>query len=346
VADEPKGNEMIRCSRCVLPETFPGIQFDDEGVCNYCRRFRGIERLKESMEKYRIKFEKLLESKKRRGGYDALMAYSGGKDSTYTMAVLKKKYDLSILAMTMDNGFVSPQSLENSRRVVEGLGIDHIIYKPRLDLLSKLFLACAEEDIYTEKGLERASSICTTCMGIVKFIALRMAIEGNIPLITYGWSPGQAPIEASIFPNNPSMIRGMQEQLTGPMTRLVGSGIENYFLTEEHFAMADRFPHNVSPLAFLEYDEEEIFEIIKSFGWKKPDDTDPNSTNCQLNSLGIDVHRERLGVHPYAFELAGLVRGGYMERDEAISRLEEDTKSKVVDAVKKRLSKAAGLAED
>ena len=123
---DTKGTSMIRCTRCVLPDTFPGIKFDDEGVCNFCNRFRGIERLKKSMEKYRNKFEKLLESKKRRGGYDALMAYSGGKDSTYTMAVLKKKYGMSILAMTMDNGFVSPQSLENSRKVVEGLGIDYI----------------------------------------------------------------------------------------------------------------------------------------------------------------------------------------------------------------------------
>jgi hypothetical protein len=344
--DDTKGNEMKRCTMCVLPETFPGIQFDDEGVCNFCRRFRGVERLKQSMEKYRGKFEKLLESKKRKGGYDALMAYSGGKDSTYTMAVLKKEYNLSILAMTMDNGFVSPQSIDNSRKVVEGLGIDHIIFKPRLDLISKLFLRCADEDIYTEKGLERASSICTTCMGIVKFIALRLAIEGNIPLITYGWSPGQAPIEASIFPNNPSMIRGMQEQLTGPMHAVVGSEIDNYFLTEEHFAMEDRFPHNVSPLAFLEYDEAEILEKIKAFGWKKPDDTDPNSTNCQLNSLGIDVHKERFGYHPYAFELAGLVRGGYMDREEAIERLEEKTNAKLVQNVRKGLAKAVEQADD
>ncbi len=332
---------MIRCTKCVLPETFPGIKFDEDGVCNFCNRFRGVERLRESMEKYRKKFEKLLESKKRRGGYDALMAYSGGKDSTYTMAVLRQKYDLSILAMTMDNGFVSPQSLENSRSVVEGLGVDYIIYKPRLDLLGKLFLKCADEDIYTEKSLERASSICTTCMGIVKFIALRMAIESDIPLITYGWSPGQAPIEASIFPNNPSMIRGMQDQLLGPMKKIVGPEIENYFLTEEHFSREERFPHNVSPLAFLEYDEDDILEKIKSFGWKKPDDTDPNSTNCQLNSLGIDVHKARFGFHPYAFELAGLVRGGYMDREEAISRLEEATDAELVKRVREGLGRAS-----
>lgn len=333
---------MRRCTRCVLPETFPGIQFDDEGVCNYCRQFRGVERLRRSMEKYRGKFERLLEQKRRRGGYDAIMAYSGGKDSTYTMAVLRREYKLSILALTMDNGFISPQSLENSRSVVEGLGIDYIIYKPRLDLLSRLFLRCADEDIYTEKGLERASTICTSCMGLVKFIALRMAIEADIPFIAYGWSPGQAPIEASIFPNNPTMIRGMQEQLIEPMRAAVGDEVENYFLTEEHFSHPERFPHNVSPLAFLEYDEESILDEIKSFGWKKPDDTDPNSTNCLLNALGIEVHLERFRFHPYAFELAGLVRAGYLDRDEAIRRLEEPPNAKMVSAVRNRLVENRG----
>ena len=197
---------MKRCTRCVLPETYPGIHFDTEGVCNFCRRFKGVDRLKQSMKKYRTRFEKLLVEKKREGEYDAIMAYSGGKDSTFTMAVLKKKYDISFLALTLDNGFISPQSLKNIRSVVEGLGVDHITYKPRMDTLGKLFLHSAKEDIYSRKGLERASSICTTCMGFVKFIALRSAIESSIPLIIYGWSPGQAPVEAYIFRNNTEMI--------------------------------------------------------------------------------------------------------------------------------------------
>ncbi|MBN2070338.1 MAG: hypothetical protein JW814_02685 [Candidatus Krumholzibacteriota bacterium] len=328
---------MKRCTRCVLPETYPGIQFDSDGVCNFCKRFKGIDRLRQSMEKYRGRFEKLLAEKKKAGEYDAIMAYSGGKDSTFTMAVLKEKYNISFLAMTMDNGFISPRSLDNIRNVVEGLGVDHIIYKPRMDTLGKLFRHSAKEDIYSRKGLERASSICTTCMGIVKFVALRYAIESSIPFIIYGWSPGQAPIEASIFHNNPDMIRTMQAQFTVPMKTVVGDEIDNYFLTEKHFSTPERFPHNISPLAFLEYDEDKILEHIKSLGWKKPEDTDPNSTNCILNSMGIDIHLKRFGFHPYAFELAGLVRAGYMDRDEAIKRLEEKPDHKTIDMVKKKL---------
>jgi tRNA(Ile)-lysidine synthase TilS/MesJ len=329
---------MKRCSRCVLPETFPGIEFDGEGICNYCRRSKSSDRLSQSMNKYREKFEKLISENRRKGGYDAIMAYSGGKDSTYTMYVLKQQYSLSILALTMDNGFVSPKSLDNCRKVVEGLGIDHIIFKPRIDIISALFRKGESDDFFaSRKGLERASTICTTCMSLVKSIALRRAIESDIPFIFYGWSPGQAPVEASIFRNNPSMIRQMQSAMLEPMREIAGEEVENYFLTGEHFENADRFPYNVSPLAFLEYDEEIIMKEIREFGWERPDDTDPNSTNCLLNALGIKVHIDRHSFHPYAFELAGLVRNGYMKREEAIERLEEEPSRRIISAVNRKL---------
>jgi len=168
-----------------------------------------------------------------------------------------------------------------------------------------------------------------------------MAIESGIPFIVYGWSPGQAPIEASIFKNNPSMIKSMQSVLLEPMKAIVGDVIYNYFLTEEHFSAPERFPYNVSPnvspLAFLEYDEDKIVEKIKELGWVKPEDTDPNSTNCLLNSFGIQVHRKRLGFHPYAYELANLVREGYMDRDEAIARLETEDNEEIIELVKRKL---------
>lgn len=328
---------MKRCTNCVLPETFPGIDFDDREICNYCRTFRGVEHLEASKKKYRDKFEKLLKTYRKRGNYDCIMAFSGGKDSTYTLVVLREKYDMSILALTIDNGFVSPGAIKNIHNVVEGLGVDHITYKPRFDLMKKIFKAAESSEMYPRKTLERASTICTSCMGLVKFIALRMAVESNIPFIVYGWSPGQAPIEASIFKNNPSMVRKMQKVLLEPMEEVTGPEIHNYFLTKEHMNSEDAFPYNISPLAFLDYDETDILEKINKLDWTKPDDTDPNSTNCLLNSYANMIHIDRFRFHPYAFELAKLVREGYMERDEALARLETPEKDETVDIVRKRL---------
>ncbi len=32
-----------RCTRCILPETFPGIEFNDQGVCNYCESYEPVK---------------------------------------------------------------------------------------------------------------------------------------------------------------------------------------------------------------------------------------------------------------------------------------------------------------
>ena len=33
-------DRLKRCTRCILPETMPFIEFDEQGVCNYCRNYR------------------------------------------------------------------------------------------------------------------------------------------------------------------------------------------------------------------------------------------------------------------------------------------------------------------
>lgn len=331
---------MKRCKVCVLPETFPGITFDEEGVCSYCRKFKGQKNLEEKKERYRKRFEDLVEKHRGKAGYDALMCYSGGKDSSYTLALLTRDYGLNVLAVTYDNGFVPEQTFCNICSVTEELGQDHILYRPRFDVLKKIFAACARKNIYPAQTLTRASTICTSCMAIVKFSALRMAVEKGIPFVVFGWSPGQIPVASSIMKNNPEIIRVMQKASFDPLYEVAGEGIRPYFLEERHFEEGEKgyeFPFNVSPLAFLDYDEEKLLEEVERLGWRIPRDIDANTTNCLLNSLANVVHREQHGYNPYAFEMAKLVREGYMKREAALAKLCEPENPKTVEAAKKKL---------
>ena len=71
---------MKICRRCVLPETFPNIQFEN-GTCNFCRNEPPPAKIDSEMEKYRAKFEGLLDQRKGDAdGYDCLICYSGGKE--------------------------------------------------------------------------------------------------------------------------------------------------------------------------------------------------------------------------------------------------------------------------
>jgi len=312
---------MKRCTKCILPETFPGIKFDDQGVCNFCRQFKGADRLNEDKALYLQKFKDLIAQVKDTADYDCTLSYSGGKDSTYTLYVLREIFNLKVLTLTLDNGFISDQAFVNIRAVSERLGADNIIFKPDFNLLKKLFRNAAENEMYSAKTLERASTICTTCIGLVKFSFLKIALEKRIPMMAWGWSPGQAPIRSSIMKINPMLFKQTQKALLEPMRKAAGDEVERYFLKEEQFKDKDAFPYNISPLAFMDYNENKLKDKIKEFGWKDPKDVDSNSTNCLLNSLANKIHIEKYGFHPYAFEIAGMVRTGVMDREEGIDKV-------------------------
>ncbi len=326
---------LKRCVRCILPETFPGIRFNAEGLCQYCLNFSGKERLAKRKRKLKGKFEQLLRSY--RGPYEGLMSWSGGKDSTYTLALLKERYGLHVLAFSFDHGFVSEGARQNMRRVADNLGVDLLIFKPRLDFIRRVFVGSMNGHLYSRKALERASAICNSCMGLVKFIALKLAVEKGIPFVFFGWSPGQVPLSSAIFKTNPPMIKAMMEATAHPLHQIVGDEWRPYFLAEQDFAAASRFPYYISPLAFLDYDEGEIFARIKRLGWEKPDDTDPNSTNCLMNAFANVVHQEQMGYHPYVLELANLVREGMFSREEALARINAPPNPTIIQRVKEQL---------
>ena len=332
---------MKRCKRCILPETFPGIQFDEEGICQYCRRVpttgAQAERRADQKARLRARFEELISQVRDRPGHHCLMSWSGGKDSTYTLWLLKERYNLRVLAFTFDNGFVSPAAMNNMQVVAENLKVDHVIVKPRFDLLRQVFLASTQPGMYPPRALERASGICNTCMALAKGIGLRMVLEKNIPILAYGWSPGQIPLASAVFRTNPRMLRAMIEAAMAPLEKVAGDQVAVHFPQTHHLEQAQDCPYNVSPLAFLDYDEETAVQRIQALGWVRPQDTDPNSTNCLLNSFANLTHLEQMGYHPYAMELAGLVREGYMSREEALDRLEIAAVPEVVAAVEAKL---------
>src|SRR6185312_1243950 len=119
------------CTRCIMDTSDPDITFDENGVCNHCRRydmelpkrvFRGNEA--------KAKLDALLKRIKEKGRnkeYDCLIGVSGGVDSTY-VAYLCKKLGLRPLAVHFDNGWNSELSVSNIEKTLDKLGIDLYTY--------------------------------------------------------------------------------------------------------------------------------------------------------------------------------------------------------------------------
>ena len=331
---------MKICERCILPETFPGIKFNDQGICNHCQRAESsIEKADEKKAEYRQRLDQLVEDVKGSSpSYDAIMAYSGGKDSSYTLKLLRERYDLKILAFTFDNHFVSPSAWDNIDKIADNLIVDLIRIKPPWPVMKKLFSITAKKDIFSPATLLRASSICTSCIGMVKSIALKTALEMSIPLVAFGWSPGQAPIHSGIMKTNPSLIRQNQESIKKAFEEEIIRDIGQFFIPDYYYKeYKDRFPYNIHPLAFFDYNEEDITASLGNIGWKAPNDTDTNSSNCLINAFANHCHLERHRFHPYVWEIANMVRQGVMGRDEGIEKIYTEQNPEMVKYAKKRL---------
>jgi tRNA(Ile)-lysidine synthase TilS/MesJ len=328
------------CERCILPETFPGISFDSEGICNYCRRDELImKNLPKKKKEYRRHLDQLIsEVKSTSPIYDAIMAYSGGKDSSYTLKLLREGYDLRVIAFTFNNHFLSTTALENIKRVTDKLEVDHIIFKPPWPVLSRLFVRTAREDIFPKPTLLRASAICTACIGLVKSLVLKTALHMGIPLIAFGWSPGQAPVQSAIMKTNPALIRQNQEVLKKAFPDDIRKSITPYFVPELYYKLdKEQFPYNIHPLAFFEYNEEKIMHELEALDWRNPQDTDTNSTNCLLNAFANQVHIQRHRFHPYVLEIANMVRQGVMARNEGIEKIYTEQNQEMVAFARNRL---------
>lgn len=331
---------MKICTNCILPEAFPGIHFDARGVCNHCQKGMGKnDTLSENKQKYDQKFRALLEKLQpgNQRSYDILIAYSGGKDSTYTLSLLKNKYGLRILAMSFDNGFISETAISNIKKVTDNLGIDHIFFKPVWNILQTIFTAAATQELYSKKSLERASTMCTSCMGLVKSVFLRSAIEQDIPMVGFGWSPGQAPMQSSIMKTNPSLVRMSQQAILNPLKKVAGNEVESYFLQEKHYAAPEKFPYNIHPLAWEFYNEEMLLDEIQKLGWVSPKDTDSNSSNCLLNALANEIHTKKYGFHPYVWEIANMVRDGIMSRQDGLKKIYGEQSADFVNSARTKL---------
>lgn len=317
-----------RCTRCVLSSCFPGLTFDGEGVCSFCRGELMVTSEESAVEHARQQLEQLFAARTR--PYDAVLCNSGGKDSSYTLKLAVEKYGLRVLSFTLDNGFISPRAFENIRCVVDALGVDHLTVRPSMRLLRRIFKASALLPIYRDRTLTRISSGCNACISIVNTTGLRLALEKGAPFILAGFTLGQIPANAIVYRNNFRFLAESREESLGRLRAAVGADVDEYYgISDSLLDRAGPSPHNVNLLCLERVSEEEIVEAVRSLGWQRPKDVDGCSSNCQLNTFNNYVHERRFGYSPYALELSHLIRKGLMTREEALEKIADQPREQL-----------------
>ena len=166
---------LKRCTRCLLPETYETIEFDAHGVCNVCRQ---KEHKDSSIDwsSRKTMLDELIESYRGKHDYDCLVPFSGGKDSTFTLLYLMKKYKIKPLVIQFNHGFMREGLQQNNQRTFKKLGVDVISFTPNWHVVKRLML----------ESLIRKGDFCWHCHTGIFSYPMHIAIKFNVPLVMWG----------------------------------------------------------------------------------------------------------------------------------------------------------------
>jgi len=168
-------NNLVKCSKCLLPETHETIIFDDAGVCNICKNIE-IKQKNIDWDEKKKDLDELIAKYKGTGDYDCLIPFSGGKDSTWTAYYLMKEYGLKPLIVRFDHGFLRSNLEENTKRSLRVLGADFHHFTPNWKVVQKLML----------QSLMEKGDFCWHCHTGIFSYPMWVALRFNIPLIFWG----------------------------------------------------------------------------------------------------------------------------------------------------------------
>lgn len=116
------------CTNCVMDTTDTAIVFDENGVCDHCRRFfSDIEPNWHPNERGARELEATVDKIKGYGkgrDFDCIIGMSGGIDSSYLTYLAAKKLGLRPLVFHVDAGWNSQTAVNNIEKIIDALGLD------------------------------------------------------------------------------------------------------------------------------------------------------------------------------------------------------------------------------
>lgn len=181
--------EVKFCRKCVISNQRPNsavefkhtsktkketIHFDENDICSACRIAE--EKKKIDWEEREKELIDLCNRYRRKdGGYDCLVSGSGGKDSFYQSHILKYKYGMHPLTVTWAPHIYTEWGWRNFQRWI-GSGFDNYLCTPN-SKVHRLLTRLSVENIF--------HPFQPFILG-QKFLAPKLALLFNIPLVIYG----------------------------------------------------------------------------------------------------------------------------------------------------------------
>ncbi len=306
-----------RCVQCAASSKM--VQLDHDQICSLCRGHdsQNVKKISNQIDSQQTdQLNHLLRDYQQKGPlkYDALVLFSGGKDSTYFIKRIQNEFPkLRMLALTVDNGFMSPIAKENIETLIEKLNIDHLFYRPKSDFHKTLFR-------YGLTHLNEGGGYGTVDFSDGEFMldtARKTAAENKIPIILCGYSKYQVQNGLNIF-----NFESPRELELTTRQKVAGMNLTDIFQDSNDLSKwwnpstfkSDDIARLIFPLYAWDLEEEEIKSKVNQWGLLPNSHLSPIVTNHQLIPvLGVvDVHR--FGFSSFEYEFCRMIREGKADR--------------------------------
>ena len=197
------------CQRCVMDTSDPEIVFNQDGFCNHCEMFfQEAKIIKPDGDERERQLNNIISSIKESGKnnkYDCLIGLSEGTDSSY-VAYIVKDLGLRPLAVHMDNGWNSEESVKNIRNLCTNLNIDYESYVLDWDEFKDIQLAVLKSSIVEVE--------IPTDVAIVSILH-KVASRNNIKFIIGGGNYATEGILPDLWfydPKDLKLLKGIQKR--------------------------------------------------------------------------------------------------------------------------------------
>jgi len=320
--------KMKYCTKCVMPNTRPGIYFNEQGVCSACQAYdnrknvdynKRFEELKQLCDKYRCMNGV--------NGYDCMIAVSGGKDSHYQTYVMKKLMGMNPLLVSVEDNFpMTEAGKHNLKNISEAFGCDLITMKPNI----------RAQKMIMRKTFEKYGKPTYFIDRYIYTYPLHMAVKFNTPLLVYGENVsyeygGIGSGIAETYSSRDQITNGVGAGI--PTEELLGDGISlkdlNFFEPPSQNEIDRLDPIYLS--YFVEWNSFKNYELAVKHGfhdlsheWERTHHVEQFD---QIDSRAYLVHSwmkyPKFG-HASATDYASrMVRYGILTREEAVRLVEQ-----------------------
>lgn len=319
------------CSRCIYDNSVPSINFDEKGVCNYCKMTdelileygtgnpKGEKLLSDIIEELKLAGK----NKK----YDCIIGVSGGTDSSYMLHWAIEK-GLRPLAVHYDNTYNTSIATQNITNITTKLNIDLytlVVDNNEVDDIYKsFFLANVPElDACTDIALAETMYKAADKYGVKYVLEGHSFIEEGISPLGKNYFDGKyiasihkqfGKLKLKTFPNMP-------------------------FWTFIKWIAIKKIK-KIRPYWYLNYSKEDAKKLLKEkYGWQ---DYGGHHLENRMTAFSHSVYfPQKFDIDYRNNTLSALVRNGKMKREDAIKIYYETPpyiEEGLIEYIKKRMN--------